>query len=105
MKTFLKALKKSNPSAFADKRKRDEICNTATAQALAAKLGQYPTSVQEDEVLLKQNNLEKRHRMAVEVRLGEKILLQEATALMQGGTAASEEVHEERATKKAKIQA
>jgi SET domain-containing protein 6 len=102
MKTFLKALKKSYPSTFADKRKRDEICNTATAQALTAKLGQYPTSVQEDEALSKQNNLTKRHRMAIEVRLGEKMLLQEAIALMQEDTAASEEVHGERATKRAK---
>jgi SET domain-containing protein 6 len=105
MKTFLKALKKTSPSIFADKRKRDEICHAAVTQALTAKLEQYPTSAQEDEALLKQNNLAKRHRMAIEVRLGEKLLLQEAIALMQGGISASEDAHDERPTKKAKIRA
>jgi SET domain-containing protein 6 len=105
MKTFLKALKKSNPSMSADKRKRDEICKAAVAQALSDKLDQYPTSVQEDEALLKQRNLAKRHLMAIEVRLGEKVLLQEAISLLQGETTASEEAHHERAAKKAKITA
>jgi SET domain-containing protein 6 len=105
MKAFLKALKKSNPSIFADKRKRDEICNAAAAQALTAKLEQYPTSVEEDEALLKQANLAKRHRMAIEVRLGEKMLLREAIALMRGETITSEEAHEDRPTKRAKTKA
>jgi SET domain-containing protein 6 len=107
MKAFLKALKKTSPSIFADKRKRDEICHAAITQALTAKLEQYPTSVHEDEALLKQNNLAKRHRMAIEVRLGEKLLLQEAIALMQarGGITASEEAHDERPTKKVKTKA
>jgi hypothetical protein len=43
--------------------------------------------------------------MAIEVRLGEKLLLQEAIALMQGGISASEDAHDERPTKKAKIRA
>jgi SET domain-containing protein 6 len=105
LKTFLKALKKSKPDAFADKRKRDDICNAAIAQALAAKLEQYPTSTQEDEALLKTEGLSKRHRMAIEVRLGEKVLLQEATASMQESTAAEEEPSSERAAKKARTKA
>jgi SET domain-containing protein 6 len=105
MKAVLKALKKSNPSIFADKRKRDDICNAATAQALKAKLEQYPTSVEGDEALLKQANLAKRYRMAIEVRLGEKILLREAIALVQGGTVTSEDAHEDRPTKRAKTKA
>jgi SET domain-containing protein 6 len=105
LKAFLKALKKSDPFIFADKRKRDEICNAATAQALTAKLEQYPTSVEEDEALLKQTNLAKRHRMAVEVRLGEKMLLREVIALTQGGSITSGEAHEDRPTKRAKTKA
>jgi len=71
-------------------------------QALTTKLGQYPTSVQEDQALLKNGDLSKRYRMAIEVRLGEKELLKEAIALMQGKTAAKEGTNGERVTKKAK---
>jgi SET domain-containing protein 6 len=102
LKDFLKALKKSKPDAFADKRKREDICNAAISQALTTKLKQYPTSAQEDEALLKTEDLSRRHRMAIEVRLGEKILLQEAAALMQESAVANEEPSGERAAKKAK---
>lgn len=101
MKVYLKALKKAKPDAFADKRKR----GTAIAQALVVKLAQYPTTAGEDEALLKKGGLGKRHRMAIEVRLGEKMLLKEAIELMQGPTSADNEGNGERAVKKAKTQA
>lgn len=82
---MLKALKKSNPGLIAEKRKREDIFNTVVTKALAAKLAQYPTSIEDDEKLLKIGSLEKRHRMTIEVRLGEKRLLHEALALLQGG--------------------
>jgi SET domain-containing protein 6 len=91
---FLKALKKSNPEVIADKRKRIESVKAAIVQALTAKLAQYPTS-----------DLAKRHRMAIEVRLGEKLLLQEAIALMQGDTVPGEEANGERSTKRARTHA
>jgi SET domain-containing protein 6 len=81
----LKALKKSKPGLIVEKRKREDIFNTVVTKALAAKLAQYPTSTEDDEKLLKAGSLEKRHRMATEVRLGEKRLLHEALALLQGG--------------------
>jgi SET domain-containing protein 6 len=81
----LKALKKSNPGLIAEKRKREDIFNAVVTKALAAKLALYPTSINDDERLLKVGSLEKRHRMAIEVRLGEKRLLHEALALLQGG--------------------
>ena len=105
LKAFLKALKKVKPDASADKRKRDEICSTAVIQALTTKFGQYPTSVQEDQALLKNGDLSKRYRMAIEVRLGEKELLKEAIALMQGKTTAKEGTNGERVTKKLKTEA
>jgi SET domain-containing protein 6 len=105
LRSFLKALKKSNPKAFADKRKRDEICNAAISVALTAKLGQYATSLEADEALLKKEDLTKRHKMALQVRLGEKKLLQEAIALVQEGIGATQELDGERATKKVKTQA
>ena len=82
---MLKALKKSNPGLIAEKRKREDIFNAGVTKALAAKLALYPTSINDDERLLKVGSLEKRHRMAIEVRLGEKRLLHEALALLQGG--------------------
>lgn len=82
---MLKALKKSNPGLIAEKRKREDIFNAVVTKALAAKLALYPTSINDDERLLKVGSLEKRHRMAIEVRLGEKRLLHEALALLQGG--------------------
>ncbi|KAF1828859.1 SET domain-containing protein [Decorospora gaudefroyi] len=82
VKLFLKALKKSHS---ADKRKRDEVHHDVVARALRAKLREYPTTMEEDEALLLKDDLGKRHRMAVEVRLGEKILLREALGLVQRG--------------------
>lgn len=102
LKTLLKALKKSRPEVFADKRKREDICNAAVLQALKVKLGQYPTTAQEDEGLLKKEGLSKRNSMAVEVRLGEKILLQEGIDLIKGNVVGDDEAAEGRATKKAK---
>ncbi|KAF1938316.1 SET domain-containing protein RMS1 [Clathrospora elynae] len=100
-KTLLIAFKKSKPELIPEKRKRDEIYSAVVARALTTKLAQYPSSVEEDETLLKRDGLPKRHRMAVEVRLGEKRLLQEALALVRGGGDHVE--HEgERAGKKAK---
>ncbi|RAQ98997.1 set domain-containing protein rms1 [Stemphylium lycopersici] len=97
LKLFLKAVRKRDP-----KRKRDDgIFNTVVERALKARLAQYPTSVEDDEALLSKDNIGKRHRMAVEVRLGEKRVLQEALVLVQGG---NNTVHggEERAGKRTK---
>jgi SET domain-containing protein 6 len=99
LKEFLRTLPKSH---LYDKRKRNHICHAAISQALTTKLAQYPTSAQEDEALLQTGDLSKRHHMAVEVRLGEKILLQEAIAFMQESVIANEEPSEERAAKRAK---
>jgi SET domain-containing protein 6 len=93
---ILKMLKKNRPDAIPEKRKRDEIYTTLVGKALATKLAQYPTSVEEDEKLLLNEGIGKRRRMAIEVRLGEKRLLQEALALVKDGEG------EERAGKKAK---
>ena len=102
LKTVLKMLKKAQPDAFADKRKREDICNAAILQALTTKLGQYPTTAQEDEGLLMKHDLSKRHRMAVEVRLGEKILLQEGIDLLKKSVGGDEGTTDEPASKKAK---
>jgi SET domain-containing protein 6 len=105
LRNFIKVLPNSNASVIVDKRKRGDICNAAVSQALMAKLKQYSTSVEEDETLLKEENLSRRLGMAIAVRVGEKKLLQEAIALMQGGTNTKEEADGERATKKARTNA
>ncbi|KAH8710201.1 SET domain-containing protein RMS1 [Phaeosphaeriaceae sp. PMI808] len=105
LKSFMKALKKLNPNVFNEKKKRDQVCNAAIASALEAKIKQYPTSKQEDEVLLKKGDLTKRYRMAVEVRLGEKELLQEAIALIKGKGGAIGEDDKGRMAKRPKTKA
>ncbi|KAI3580893.1 UV-endonuclease UvdE-domain-containing protein [Fusarium oxysporum f. sp. albedinis] len=83
LKTFLKGIKKSQPDAIPDKRKRDEIHQAVLAKTLEALVARYPTSISEDENLLKQD-LNQRTRMAIAVRLGEKKLLQEAIIASSG---------------------
>ncbi|KAL6703072.1 Ribosomal lysine N-methyltransferase 4 [Coniothyrium glycines] len=80
LKLVLKALKKVKPEIASDKRKRDEVHTSVIAKALATKLSQYPTTAEEDDALLKKGGLSRRHRMAVEVRFGEKVLIGEAIA-------------------------
>ncbi|KAF5690099.1 ribosomal n-lysine methyltransferase 4 [Fusarium circinatum] len=83
LKTFLKGIKKAQPDAIPDKRKRDEIHQAVLAKTLEALVARYPTSISEDEALLKQD-LNQRTRMAIAVRLGEKKLLQEAITASSG---------------------
>ncbi|KAK7419711.1 N-lysine methyltransferase setd6 [Neonectria magnoliae] len=78
LKAFLKGVKKAQPDAIPDKRKRDEIQQAVQAKTLQALVSRYQTSIFEDELLLKTNDLNRRARMAIEVRLGEKKLLREA---------------------------
>jgi SET domain-containing protein 6 len=104
LKALLKALKKSKPE-LADKRKRDETFNSVVAKALADKMAEYPTTREEDEALLRKSDLASRHRMAVEVRLGEKILLQEAIELVKAAAAPKVEEATERPAKRTKTKA
>ncbi|KAH7165642.1 UV-endonuclease UvdE-domain-containing protein [Dactylonectria macrodidyma] len=82
LKVFLKGVKKAQPEAIPDKRKRDEIQQAVQAKTLQSLVSRYSTSIFEDELLLKSNGLAPRARMAVEVRLGEKKLLREAIAAL-----------------------
>ena len=83
VKAVFKGIKKQKPELFSEKRKRVDDYQAIVSKALTAKLGTYPTTMEEDETLLKGDNLAKRHRMAITVRLGEKRLLHEALALLQ----------------------
>lgn len=99
LKMFLKIFKKRDR-----KRKRsDAVYNTVVEKALKARLAQYPTSIEHDEALLSRDDLAKRHRMAVEVRLGEKRLLRDALVLIHAdGNTTHEDTNGGRSSKKMK---
>ena len=86
LKALLKGIKKVEPQVISDKRKRDEVSQAALAQSVQTLESRYATSAVEDENLLNQGSLPERIRMAIEVRLGEKKVLQEAKALFQGNS-------------------
>ncbi|KND92016.1 Ribosomal lysine N-methyltransferase 4, partial [Tolypocladium ophioglossoides CBS 100239] len=81
LKTFLKTLQKIEGGLIPDKRKRDDLQQAILADSILAIELQYTTSVSADHQILQQN-LSRRHRMAVQVRLGEKRLLEEAKACL-----------------------
>ncbi|KAF2621291.1 SET domain-containing protein RMS1 [Macroventuria anomochaeta] len=105
LKDALKIIKKHKPEVVADKRKRDEIANAVIAEVLTEKLTEYPTSVREDRDLMKKSDLTNKHRMAIEVRWGEKVLLEEAIAMLKARTDAANTESDERPAKKIKSQA
>lgn len=84
LKGFCKAIKKINPDLIPDKRKRDSVIEAVLAKSLHALEARYPTDVAEDERLLREGGLGQRRRMAIEVRMGEKKLLQEAKNFLRG---------------------
>lgn len=98
---FLKIFKKLNGKTKLElKRTRgDDIYNAVVNKVLRARLAQYPHSIEQDEQLLSRNDLTRRHRMAIQVRLGEKRLLQEALALVPNDEEIAQE-NEGRTTKK-----
>ena len=76
---FLKAVAKGNPSLSLDKAKLKDIIHAVAAKVFETKLAQYPTTIEEDrELLLLNPRIGRRDRMALFVRIGEKVLLQEA---------------------------
>ncbi|KAI0398950.1 SET domain-containing protein [Xylaria palmicola] len=79
---FLKAVRKLSPDTIPDKQRRDEICLSAMRSAFELKLAEYTTGTDEDANLLNNNGaVSGRIKMAVFVRYGEKLLLQEAINL------------------------
>ncbi|KAI1135604.1 SET domain-containing protein [Hypoxylon sp. FL0543] len=76
--TILKAIRKVSPTTIPDKALRDEITFTTIHRALELRLAQYPTSQAFDYDLLTNSKVSGRQKMAVAVRWGEKVLLQEA---------------------------
>ncbi|KAI0508922.1 SET domain-containing protein [Xylaria bambusicola] len=92
--TILKAIRKLSPETIPDKQRRDEICLSAMGRAFQLKLAEYPTSTADDEKLLSSNTVLGHPGMALFVRYGEKLILQEAISLVSekiNGSIASQE--------------
>ncbi len=83
LKSFTKAAGKLEPSLSCDKRKRDELMLQSLVAALKMRLAEYPTSSKADQAQLELRDISYRIRMATEVRLGEKKLLQEALSFTE----------------------
>ncbi|KAJ2982850.1 hypothetical protein NUW58_g6356 [Xylaria curta] len=79
--SILKAVRKLSPATIPDKQRRDEICLSAMRSAFESKLAEYPTGIDDDAKLLSSNTVSGRPGMALFVRYGEKLLLQEAIGL------------------------
>ncbi|KAI1435971.1 SET domain-containing protein [Xylaria sp. CBS 124048] len=78
----LKAVRKLSPDTIPNKEKRDEICLSGMRRAFELKLAEYPTSATEDANMLSSGDrVSGRAAMALFVRYGEKLLLQEAIHL------------------------
>lgn len=77
LKTFLKSLQKIDAGLIPDKRKRDDLQLAILTDSILAIEVRYSSSISADHQFLQQD-LSPRHRMAVQVRLGEKRLLEEA---------------------------
>lgn len=83
LKSFTKAAGKLEQSLSSDKRKRDELMLQSLVAALKMRLAEYPTSSKADQAQLELRGISYRMRMATEVRLGEKQLLQEALSFTE----------------------
>ncbi|TGJ80530.1 hypothetical protein E0Z10_g8237 [Xylaria hypoxylon] len=77
----LKAVQKLSPETIPGKQRRDEICLSTMGRAFELKLAEYPTSIADDAKLLSSNTVSGQPGMALFVRYGEKVLLQEAISL------------------------
>ncbi|KAG5997748.1 hypothetical protein E4U54_002319 [Claviceps lovelessii] len=92
LKAVIKSIQKQNGTLIPDKRKRDDVLHSVMVGALRSVASHYPTTVAEDEELLRQApNLAHRHRMAITVRLGEKRLIEEAFFYFSGNAAAAQD--------------
>lgn len=86
LKALVKVLQKMDDNLLPDKRKRSDKIRSILAGGLRLIASRYPTNLAEDQELLKQVDLSRRHRMAITVRLGEKRVIQEALDLLTAPT-------------------
>ncbi|POS79010.1 SET domain-containing protein [Diaporthe helianthi] len=84
LKAVMKAVKKVRPDALPDKVARDKIIYSAISRALDERTRQYGTTLEQDLKRYEESSdgadqKVRRQRMALDVRIGEKVLLRQAT--------------------------
>lgn len=86
LKEVMKAVKKARPDAVPDKTVRDRVIYGAIARALEERTRQYGTTLEQDLALYEKSGAAAgadesagRKRMALDVRIGEKVLLKQAS--------------------------
>ncbi|KUI54716.1 Ribosomal lysine N-methyltransferase 4 [Cytospora mali] len=81
LKTVMKVVKKVRPDAVPDKTVRDKVMYSAIAKALDERTKQYGTTLEQDLELYSAGSSGNKDRrmMALDVRLGEKVLLRQAS--------------------------
>lgn len=85
MKEVMKVVKELRPDAVTDKTSRDRLIYAAIAQALVARAQEYSTTLTQDLELYEERKTSSpegaldRKTMALDVRIGEKVLLQEVS--------------------------
>lgn len=82
-KSFLKNVKKISPEVLQDKTRRDEIMYSAVLRALERRASQYATTLEQDRAVSRGGHMDERVRMALDVRMGEKMLLSQASVAMR----------------------
>jgi N-lysine methyltransferase SETD6 len=102
-KKVLNELRRLDATLMPDKRKRDELLVLILSTALKARLARYCTSAVEDVNLLASSEITGRRRMAIEVRLGEKKLIQEALDRLGESGGRDESNGQDRVAKRSKV--
>jgi rubisco large subunit methyltransferase-like protein len=75
---MLKCFKKVSVTVVPNKRRQEELTYTIIPHVLTLRMSDYPTTFAQDQVLLTRPETTGRLRMAIKIRLSEKLLLQEA---------------------------
>jgi len=82
IKAVLKATRKVDEKLVPEKRKRDDLVHCLLSRCLDELFRQYATTIDDDKRRLAAGGLSARCYMATVVRLGEKLVLQEAVGLL-----------------------
>ena len=75
----LAAIESSQASMSSRSKLATALVGQVVAMVLESRAREYSTTIEEDRALLQASNLASRHRMAIQVRLGEKVVLQKAS--------------------------
>lgn len=75
----LAAIESSQASMSSRSKLATALVGQVVAMVLESRAREYSTTIEEDRTLLQAGNLTSRHQMAIQVRLGEKVVLEKAS--------------------------